>query len=69
MNYKLEKFWNWMPPLYQPLITIWTINLKSFEILWEVYKTKDNYGMNYKLEKFWNSQAKLKASKSFPNEL
>ena len=32
MNYKLEKFWNSVKKSLQDIETLWTINLKSFEI-------------------------------------
>ena len=53
MNYKLEKFWNGARSLILVTSYIWTINLKSFEILW-LYLMNYKHSMNYKLEKFWN---------------
>ena len=33
MNYKLEKFWNVLMVQIGIIFTLWTINLKSFEII------------------------------------
>ena len=33
MNYKLEKFWNEIGSFLIPALLLWTINLKSFEIV------------------------------------
>ena len=54
MNYKLEKFWNSPKQTPSPNSSLWTINLKSFEI----NNTSIKFYlllMNYKLEKFWNN--------------
>ena len=54
MNYKLEKFWNYLYCSFILKISSWTINLKSFEID-ELKKANEEINkMNYKLEKFWN---------------
>ena len=55
MNYKLEKFWNSSINFSTSAITIWTINLKSFEIKVTRLKAEKSFEMNYKLEKFWNT--------------
>ena len=54
MNYKLEKFWNGFAFLAGDVDKIWTINLKSFEIILNKLYRKNTNNMNYKLEKFWN---------------
>ena len=54
MNYKLEKFWNYDCISLQFPSYLWTINLKSFEIEYEI-NSDETFKMNYKLEKFWNA--------------
>ena len=54
MNYKLEKFWNTTLKTICLVYIKWTINLKSFEILYLSYLFPPKLIMNYKLEKFWN---------------
>ena len=46
MNYKLEKFWNTNNVSVDGKLTLWTINLKSFEILGKV---KEEYQELYEL--------------------
>ena len=41
------------------LLKLWTINLKSFEIIRDTLLVNPYILMNYKLEKFWNSALKL----------
>ena len=54
MNYKLEKFWNKVPKIFEEKESNMNYKLEKF---WNYLK--DNYNhfykpMNYKLEKFWN---------------
>ena len=55
MNYKLEKFWNVATWVAIAPNVVWTINLKSFEILNKKFFRIELW-MNYKLEKFWNAK-------------
>ena len=57
MNYKLEKFWNLKFPERTFESSLWTINLKSFEINSKDAATYFGGAMNYKLEKFWNTSS------------
>ena len=54
MNYKLEKFWNDVDFAQVAYNVAWTINLKSFEIMFVSQNYTNQWQMNYKLEKFWN---------------
>ena len=57
MNYKLEKFWNTLAGVNEFGDIVWTINLKSFEIVLNPNKIYTLSPMNYKLEKFWNKSS------------
>ena len=54
MNCKLEKFWNKTFISLSFLFSLWTVNLKSFEIYYFDMKLLHFHAMNCKLEKFWN---------------
>ena len=54
MNYKLEKFWNACIDTGGHHTQKWTINLKSFEIIYKNGGYMKVKFMNCKLEKFWN---------------
>ena len=57
MNCKLEKFWNIKTRDLPPSISVWTVNLKSFEMTPTVIVGTGTINMNCKLEKFWNTTA------------
>ena len=69
MNCKLEKFWNNIFPNISLICVIWTVNLKSFEILMTNLKHYIYFLMNCKLEKFWNKIGGIAAIISFGYEL
>ena len=56
MNYKLEKFWNACIDTGGHHTQKWTINLKSFEIIYKNGGYMKVKFMNCKLEKFWNNE-------------
>ena len=48
MNCKLEKFWNISKVSYLETVTLWTVNLKSFEIISDLELAFSSWTVNLK---------------------